>query len=342
MVNRNNLSSGDEWPGHYRGYRLQVSPNGDVWWELYSGTDRLHLDPAPEPLAENLLEIKHLGGRVRVTESNDVLTLVENANDEYEAIWIGEAELSGELIPADDPEFGIEVQPDGLSPGDLWPSVYDGARYAYSGGERVWWRNPETHKRHPVETDLSADVFQSLRRFKPDGGSFRITPWGDLITVIPFHPTPERIENQFNELPRVVRNTIKLRKERGVERLPIYVGRIDGTPFEVKEPSSLTDQLTEEERQNLESWAQNLGATHVRSSSDHSTNASGDRKDDGGQPEDQPEDHAVDEVQETSDEKTDASVEGMEEDLEEIVFDDDPIEWQTRDYDIENSGDDGR
>lgn len=326
MVNRKSLTHGDEWPEHYRGYRLQVSPNGDVWWQLYNGTDRLHLDPTPSDLAEDLLDIKHLGGRVRVTESNDVLTLVERSTDEYETVWIGELELEGELVPEDAPEFGIEVNPDGLSPGDLWPSVYDGSRYAYSGGDRVWWRNPETHMRHPVETDISADVFQSLKRYKPDGGSFRITPWGDVITVIPFHPTPVKVEDQFNDLPRVVRNTIKLRKERGVERLPIYVGTIDGTPFEVKEPDSLTDELSEEEEKNLESWARNLGSTGSRSTSDHTKSTTDEEST----------------ARSDSTDESDSDSGGESSDDDTIVFDDDPIEWQTRDFDMTNSVSDER
>lgn len=305
------LSHGDEWTEHYRGYQLQVSPNGDVWWQLYNGTDRLHLDPAPTDLAEDLLDVKRIGGRVRVTESNDVLTLVERSDGEYETIWIGELELDGELVPPDAPEYSIEVRPDGLSPGDLWPSVYDGSRYAYSGGDRVWWTNPDTHKRHPVETDLSADVFQALSQYKRDGGSFRITPWGEVITVIPFHPSPARVEEQFDDLPRLARNIIKLRKDRGVDMLPIYVGSIDGVPFKIQEPSSLTDEISEEEQENLKSWARNLGSTRGRSSADHESSSSEDESD-------------------GADSNTDT-------DGETISFDDDPIEWQQRDFDMTDS-----
>jgi len=114
MSPNNKLSAGDEWMNPYRGYRLQVSPNGDVWWQLYNGTDRLKLDPVPEGIVETVLEFKQIGGRIRITENNDVLTKIERDNNEYEEIWIGEIELEGRLTPDGVEEHMIEVKPSGL------------------------------------------------------------------------------------------------------------------------------------------------------------------------------------------------------------------------------------
>lgn len=307
MGSGQHLSHGDTWEDHYRGYRLQVSPNGDIWWQLYEGTDRLYLEPPREKLAEDLLALKRLGGRVRITEDGDIITQVEREDEGYDPVWVGTLDLEGELVPEDVSEYGIPVRPEGLDPGDLWPTVYDGARYSYSGGDRVWWQNPNTHKRHPVETDLSADVFRSLKRYKPDGGSFRVTPWGDLITLVPFHPTSAKVEDQFEGLPLVVKNIVRLRKEQGVEMLPLYIGRLGNTSFEVQEPDSLTDELSDAEQAGLSSWARNLGSTRSRSVGDHTTSST-----DG-----------------DSDSTADDDI-----DEETVQFDDDPIEWQDRDFDM--------
>lgn len=267
------LSPGDEWPHHYRGLALQISPNGDVWWQLYQGTDRLHLEPAPTELVDTLLEHKRIGGRIHITEDGAALTRVEDSDDEYNHLYLGDVTVKGTLTPPENPEYAIDIRPEGLSPGDLWPSIYDGSRYSFVEN-RVWWQNGFTHRRHQVTTDLPGDIMHELRSYKPSGGSFRITPWGDVITLINMHPTPETVEKQFAELPRVVKNIIRLRKDRDVEMLPIYVGTIGDTTVDVKEPRSLTDQLSDDEMDELSSWAENLGRTTETSASSHTASKS--------------------------------------------------------------------
>lgn len=296
------LSRGDDWHNHYRGFSFQVSPNGDVWWQLYNGTDRLQLTPPPAEIAEDLLELKRIGGRIHITEGGNVLTRLEADDDSYLGVYVGEldpeTDLDGKLVPEEDPDHSLALRPSGLSAGDLWPSVYDGSRYSFVG-ERVWWHNGSTHKRHPVSSGIPPSIHETLNRFKSSGGSFRITPWGDVITLVSIHPAPGDVAEQFATLPRVVQNIIKLRKERGVEMLPIYIGNIDGSSLTVEEPASLTDDLTDEEQHELASWAENLGRTTNRTASVHK--AANSDEPDGASP---------------SDEETTGS-----------RFDDDPMDW---------------
>lgn len=261
------LTPGDEWPNHYRGYRLQTNAEGDVWWQVYQGEERLTLDPTPDGLVDDLLSVKRLGGRIRVTEDNAVIARIEEGG-EYKAIYVGELSLAGEYVPPEDPEFSVQVRPSGLSNGDLWPTVYDGAKYAFID-DRVWWQHPGTHQRHPVETSLPTDVLGSLQRLKPRGGSFIVTPWNDVVTLVEDPPNPEQTREQLHDLPRVIKNIIVLRRERGVEMLPIYVGSIEDVPLEVSEPRSLTDELSPEERAQLDSWAGSVGQTVPTDPDDH-------------------------------------------------------------------------
>jgi len=260
-------SPGDEWPGYYRGYRLQTNPDGDVWWQVYNGTERLYVEPTPDDLVEDLLARKRLGGRVRVTEDNAVITRVEDGDD-YEDIYIGNLNFSGKLVPEEETQYSVDIQPEGLTSGDLWPSVYDGAKYSFSE-DRIWWQHPQTHKRHPVETDLPNNILSTLQRLKPTGGSFRVTPWNDVITLVEDPPNPDRVREQLHDLPRVIKNIIVLRRERGVERLPIYIGSLDTVPLEVSEPRSLTDALSPEERAQLDAWSGSLGQTEEIDPDDH-------------------------------------------------------------------------
>ena len=261
------IESGEEWPDYYRGYRLQTNPDGDVWWQVYQGTDRLFLDPTPDDLVEDLLSLKRLGGRVRVTEDGDVVTRVE-ADEGYDTLYVGELTLEGQFVPTEAPEHSIDVRPTDLSTGDLWPSIYDGAKFSF-GGDRVWWQHPQTHKRHPVETELSKDVLGTLQQLKPHGGSFRVTPWNDVITLVEDPPNPNQARMQLQALPRVIKNIIIMRRERGVEMLPVYVGAVDTTPIAVSEPRSLTDRLSPDEQAQLDSWAGSLGPTTTTDPEQH-------------------------------------------------------------------------
>lgn len=271
-----NLSVGDEWPDHYRGLTLHINQNKDCWWQVYNGTDRLYVNGFPNKIIENLLQLKPLGGRIRLTEAGDVLTRIDEDDtaesaSEYTQIWVGNIELTGQLVPDDAPDMGIPVQPTDLSPGDLWPSVYDGARYSFVPSGRIWWKNAATKKRHPVTTELPDTIQTSLRQQKPQGGSFRITPSKAVITLVESPPT-DTVKRQFGDLPALVRNIIKLRKERAdLEMLPIYVGDLGDTIIEIESPSSLTDQMSQEEQDELEGWAASLGSTSPTTAEDHKT-----------------------------------------------------------------------
>jgi hypothetical protein len=281
------LSSGATWPGYYRGYRLQTNADGEVWWQPYQGTERLHLEPTPDGLLDRLLSVDRLGGRVRITEGNAALTRVE-VGDEYEQRYVGDVDLDGELVPPEDPEYAIPVRPDGLSPGDLWPSVYDGAKFSFAG-DRVWWQSGEDHRRHPVESSLPQSITNALAQLKPRGGSFRVTPWNDVLTLVSDPPNPEEAREQLGELPRVVKNIITLRRERGVEMLPVYVGTLSETPLEITEARSLTDPLSASEQEELDSWAGSLGATSETDQSHQQVGEDGTEGDDGGAVSDDPE-----------------------------------------------------
>mgnify|MGYP006875072291 FL=1 len=91
---------GDSWTDYYRGYSFSVNADGEVWWQAYNGTDRLRLDPVPDDVVENLLEMKRQGGRIRVTEAGEVVTRTEIAgsDDAYEVLYVGSTDIDGRLV----------------------------------------------------------------------------------------------------------------------------------------------------------------------------------------------------------------------------------------------------
>lgn len=309
------LTVGDEWDDHYRGLTLHINQSRDCWWQVYNGTDRLYVDNFPEEMIDDFLQLKPLGGRIRVAESGDVLTRIDDDDTaetaaEYSQVYVGNVDLTGKLVPDDAPEMGIPVRPTGLSAGDLWPSVYDGARYSFTPGGRMWWKNTATRKRHPVTTELPESIQATLRQQKPQGGSFRITPSNDVITLVE-SPATETVKNQFSDLPALVRNIIKLRKDRaGLEMLPIYVGNLGDVTIDIDTPLGLTDQMSDEEQDALEGWAASLGGTSPTSAEDHTTS------------------------QQATQSKTENSGSGSDEDDDVPPdFDDDPEDWLDLDMD---------
>jgi hypothetical protein len=101
--------------------------------------------------------------------------------------------------------------------------------------------------------------------------------------------------------------------------LPIYVGSISDVPLEVNEPDSLTDPLSDDELNELESWAKNLGQTTQRSRTHHTRSAD------------------QSETRNTGDDTDTAETGTTEENEEEkIFFDDDPLEWE-RDFEVYNA-----
>lgn len=320
------LSNGDDWPAHYRGYRLQISPDRSVWWQLYNGTDRLGLDPVPDSIVDDFLAIKPSGGRIHITETNQVLTRLDEGNRDFRDVYVGEMNVNGELVPPEHPEFSIDMQPGDMEVGDLWPSVYDGSRYSFLD-QRVWWKNGETKRRHMVDGEFDTDILHRLNRYKPKGGSFRITPWGDVITLVPMHPSPEQAGEQFESLPRITQNIIRLRKERGVDMLPIYVGTIDDPSISVSDPGSLTDELSEEERESLSSWAENLGRTSSTSADSHRASSSSRTQTDSTNTSDD-DDSTTGSGREESDKEADQENKELPEDDD--LPDDDPLDWIRR------------
>ena len=331
MTSTTDLTVGDEWGEHYRGLTLHVNQSCDCWWQVYNGTDRLYVDEFPDKTIDDHLQLKPLGGRIRVTESGDVLTRIDEDDTaetaaEYAQVWVGNVDLTGQLVPDDAPEMGIPVRPTDLSAGDLWPSVYDGARYSFTPSGRMWWKNTATRKRHPVTTDLPETVLAALRQQKPQGGSFRITPSNDVITLVE-SPATETVKRQFSDLPALVRNIIKLRKERaGLEMLPIYIGNLGDLTIEIESPSSLTDQMSAEEKDALEGWATSLGGTSPTSAEDHTTSQQATQS--------SGENPTHDDQSSSS---TDSGSETDENDDSPPDFDDDPEDWL--DLDMDATGD---
>lgn len=262
MSDETAYQAGVNWNEHYRGLRLHINGKKEMWWRQYNGEQRLFVADPPNDLVEKLIDHKPLGGRVHITEQGTVIAKREDDEDDiYEQIYIGELNRGIELHPGGDADFAVTLTPTDLEVGDLWPSVYDGAKYSLTASDEIWWNNPQTKQRHAVTNGIPEGIAQEILLRKNRGGSFRITPWGDVITLIEAVPDPGKAKEQFSDLPRAIQNIIQLRSERGLEMLPIYVGTIDEPAIELTEPRDLTSKINSSEWDDIEQWIESLGPT---------------------------------------------------------------------------------
>ncbi|HDL01646.1 MAG TPA: hypothetical protein ENH23_05370 [candidate division Zixibacteria bacterium] len=234
------IKPGDEWKYHYRGTRYHFNSEQEMWWQTFRDGLNVPVISGHEEILKSLLEIKPVGGSFRITETGDVLTKIINENDEpkWKAIYV--CELDG-TFKFDD---GININQKGLQPGDLWLSFFDGARYSYLTS-RIWWNNPKGFRQYTEQT-LPADVIAGLRRYKPSGGSFRITENGFVITLIPKQPIPNNLKEQWKKLTPKQQRLIATKVDL-VDMLPIYVGRYyEG--FSLKDPVDYSKPLGKEEK----------------------------------------------------------------------------------------------
>jgi hypothetical protein len=71
-----------------------------------------------------------------------------------------------------------------------------------------------------------------------------------------------------------VKYLIALRRDRGgVQKLPIYVGEVDTTPFSIDDPPSLTDPF-EDDDGGVDGWLDSLGETSETDVENHTVDNS--------------------------------------------------------------------
>jgi hypothetical protein len=235
-----NIESGDDWPYHYRGTRYHYNGEKVVWWRTFKDGLEVRVKSGQELVIDELISLRSEGGSFRVTESGDVLIKLDKGN-----IWTPKY-----VCEMDEPfrfEKKIDISPTDISPGDLWPGFYDGARYSYLN-DRVWWRNPDGPRQY-IRESLPDEVMMHLKRFKPMGGSFRITENGYVITLIPKQPLPNNIKEQWEALSATQQRLVATKVET-TDMLPVYIGRYH-EGVSLLEPKDFKKPLSKQERKEM-------------------------------------------------------------------------------------------
>lgn len=231
------MEAGEEWPYHYRGTRYHYNVSNEVWWQSTKDGPSIHAKKGYGRVIKELLPYKTEGGSFRITEVGDVIAKVLR-DDVWNPIYICEMDEAFEFVD-------LDITPEIIESGDLWPGFYDGARYSYLN-DKVWWNNPDGPRQY-TEKPLPEEVMKVLRRFKPEGGSFRITENGYVITLIPKQPLPNNLKEQWNRLSEAQRRFLAI-KVQSTDMLPVFIGRYH-EGISLRPLQDMRKELSEDERE---------------------------------------------------------------------------------------------
>lgn len=234
------LEAGDIWPYHYRGTKYHFDKDGRTWWQSRKDGFKIYVKAGHESVLKHLLDIRQEGGSFRITETGDVLSKLDEENS-WKSIFV--CEMDEQFLFEDE----VNISPVNINPGDLWPGFYDGARYSFLKNN-VWWSNPDG-ARQKVENPFPESLLNILNKFKPDGGSFRITENGYVITLIPKQPLSNNLKEQLKSFSNVQQHLVSIKVD-ATEMLPVYIGKFN-QGVTLKEPVDLSSPLSAEERKKI-------------------------------------------------------------------------------------------
>lgn len=243
------LRAGDPWDEHYRGTHYHFNREGEVWWRVPATEARVLAVDGQSPLVQQLIRVKPEGGSFRITETGAVITKDNEDADDWKAIYV--CEFVDPLRFED-----LDIQGESLSPLDLWPAFYDGARYTFARG-RLWWRNPVERLRQRVDEGLPDAIQKRLEQVKPLGGSIRITEHGKVLTLIQPQPLPTHVRSQYNALTNTQKRLIQVKVE-GTDMIPIFLGDYLGG-ITLHPPERLTDPLSDAQEAEMMSFLKRYG-----------------------------------------------------------------------------------
>ena len=224
-------------------------PKGDIKIPISSGFDRI---------LDSLERLGKSHGSFKLTPGGVVLTKIK-LRDDYEPVFV--CNIHGHF------EFNadIDMNPDDCKPGSLWPGIYDGCRSAFLG-DRVWWTKPvdwdensfvAISGRWSWKKVIPKEILNQLILLKPDGGSFRVTSTGHVITLVLANDNRfSKHADEFDELSDQQQALILMYMREYLPKsstlrdvmmnmLPVYVGKLpdDFLPLRFEPPKSYVEEL---------------------------------------------------------------------------------------------------
>ena len=112
---------------------------------------------------------------------------------------------------------------DNLSPGMIMTGPLDGEMHHWFNG-KIWTKNILGKRCHWKQ--IPDELESALNRFKPEGGSFVITCWGNIAALIQPKPLPPEAREQWSKLSEEEKRLLQI-KQKSIQMLPIFLGKFN-------------------------------------------------------------------------------------------------------------------
>jgi len=242
----------------YRGTVYHFNSDNKIWWrpskEAGQGGLKATVKSNHSKLLKKLRKLKPEGGSFRVTENNIVLTKISKEDENWDPVFVGSLDKPFEF------KENINPNPTSLEPGDLWTSFYDGSKFSAirTNKTKIWFKKPLESissgqlysPRQYIKNTMPIEIEKEFNYYKGQGGSFRITENGCVITLITPQPLSERLKKQWNNFSDIQQRLIEVKVE-GTQMLPIYLGVWDSPSIKIDPTKDYSSKLNDSEKNKM-------------------------------------------------------------------------------------------
>jgi hypothetical protein len=158
----------------------------------------------------------------------------------------------------------FDLTGDNLSPGMIMTGPLDGEMHHWFNG-KVWTRNIQGKRCHWKQ--IPNELESALNRFKPEGGSFVITCWGNIAALIQPKPLPPEAREQWSKLAEEEKRLLQI-KQKSIQMLPIFLGKFSPEwQVTLKDPVDYSKPISDDEMAEMDDFLSQYGIGEKSSNS---------------------------------------------------------------------------
>ena len=159
---------------------------------------------------------------------------------------------------------------DNLSPGMIMTGPLDGEIHHWFNG-KIWTKNIQGKRCHWKH--IPSELQSALKRFKPEGGSFVITCWGNIAALIQPKPLPPEAREQWSKLSEEEKRLLQI-KQKSIQMLPIFLGKFNSEwEIVLEDPVDYSQPISDEEMAEMDDFLSQYGigkkSSHSNSDEQH-------------------------------------------------------------------------
>lgn len=228
----------------YLGMKIRIDETGSATWQpsRFAGNHGARFSINDKAgLGDMVLAIRPNGANIRLSRTGEVFAWKKEGIE-----YLGQVDANKLSFDK------FDVKPKHLGPGMLWVAPYDGELHHWFDG-KIWART--TDKKRAYWDSIPAELLKMLNRFKPEGGSFMITPWNYVAAIIQPKPTlPQSAMKQWSKLNEEEKRLLQIKKDR-ISMVPIHLCQIpDEFELALIPPADYSKPLSEVELDEMDDF----------------------------------------------------------------------------------------